>query len=150
MEKRVAFCLTENDAGKVLLVQRGYGSKKYKWSLPGGHVDARESYHRAAAREAREETGLRVEITSLIFEGHNHPIKTYFGKIRGGSLKAQRPECLDARFFDYNRLPPLAFSVDQRAIKDWQQMKATHDQAGLQPPNAAVPQLRQPPDPAQA
>ena len=98
MEKRVAFCLTENDAGQVLLVQRGYGSKKYKWSLPGGHVDPGESYHRAAARKAREETGLSVEITSLIFEGHNHPVKTYFGKIRGGRLKAQRPECLDARF----------------------------------------------------
>ena len=147
MEKRVAFCLTENDAGQVLLVQRGYGSKKYKWSLPGGHVDPGESYHRAAAREAREETGLSVEITSLIFEGHNHPVKTYFGKIRGGRLKAQRPECLDARFFDYNRLPPLAFSVDQRAIKDWQQMKATHIKLASNPgtppcPSCGNPQTR--------
>ena len=120
--------MVENDAGQVLLVQRGYGSKKYKWCLPGGNVEPGETYVTAAARETREETGLHVEIISLIFEGHNHPIKTYFGKIRGGKLKAQHPECADARFFNYNRLPPLAFSADHRAQKDWQEMKANHAQ----------------------
>ena len=126
MAKRVAFCLVENDSGQVLLVQRGYGKEKFKWSLPGGNCDGHEDYHHAASREVREETGLRVEIISLIFEGHNHAIKTYFGKIRGGRLKAQRPECLDAKFFDYNRLPPLAFSADRRALEGWQDMKSTH------------------------
>ena len=126
MAKRVAFCLVENHAGQVLLVQRGYGKEKYKWSLPGGHCDGQESYHRAAVREVREETGLRVEMISTIFEGRNRPIKTYFGKIRGGHLKAKRPECLDAKFFDYNRLPTLAFSADHRALTTWQEMKSTH------------------------
>ena len=147
MASRVAFCLIENDAGQVLLVQRGYGSKKYKWSLPGGNVDGGESYSGAAAREAREETGLRVEVISLILEGRNHPIKTYFGKIRGGRLKAQRPECLDARFFDYGLLPPLAFSADHRAINDWQEMKATHTKLASNPlaipcPNCGTTQTR--------
>lgn len=126
MARRVAFCLLENHRGQVLLVQRGYGKEKFKWSLPGGHCDGQESHRRAAAREAREETGLRVEIISLIFEGYRRPIKTYFGKIRGGRLNAQRPECLDAKFFDYNRLPPLAFSADSRALNDWQRMKSAH------------------------
>ena len=126
MAKRVAFCLVENDFGQVLLVQRGYGKEKFNWSLPGGNCDGHEDYHNAASREVQEETGLRVEIISLIFEGHSHAIKTYFGKIRGGRLKAQRPECLDAKLFDYNRLPPLAFSADRRALEGWQDMKSTH------------------------
>lgn len=126
--KRVAFCLVENNAGQVLLIQRAYGKQKYKWSLPGGHCDGQDSYHHTAEKETREETGLKVETVSLIFEGRRHPIKTYFGRIRGGRLKAQRSECLDARFFDYNRLPPLAFSADRRAIEQWQEMKLSHAQ----------------------
>ena len=139
MAKRVAFCLVENDAGQVLLVQRGYGKEKLKWSLPGGNCDSLESYHRAAAREMREETDLRVEIVSLIFEGHQHAIKTFYGRIRGGRLKAQHPECLDARFFDYDRLPPLAFSADSRALKDWQKMKSTHHRLASNPSAPACP-----------
>ena len=128
MAKRVAFCLVENNIGQVLLIQRGYGKEKFKWSLPGGHCDGQEDYHQAARREMREETDLRVEIISLIFEGRSHPIKTYFGRIKGGHLRAKRPECLDAKFFDYDRLPPLAFSADHRAIRDWRDMKANHTQ----------------------
>ena len=124
MARRLAFCLVENDAGQVLLVQRGYGEEKFKWSLPGGYSDKGESRSRAASRETREETGLRVESISLIFEGRKS--KTYFGTIKGGRLKAQRPECLDARFFDYDRLPPLAFSGDRRSLDVWQGMKSDH------------------------
>ena len=133
MAKRVAFCLVENSAGQVLLIQRGYGKEKFKWSLPGGNCDGQESYHRAAARETCEETGLKVETVSLIFEGRRHAIKTYFGRIRGGRLEARHPECLDTRFFDYNLLPPLAFSADRRAIEEWQEMKLTHAQLASNP-----------------
>ena len=133
MAKRVAFCLVENDFGQVLLVQRGYGKEKFKWSLPGGNCDGHEDYHNAARREVQEETGLCVEIISLILEGRRHAIKTYFGKIRGGRLKAQSPECLNAKFFDYNCLPPLAFSADGRAVRDWQDMKSTHPRLASNP-----------------
>ena len=139
MAKRVAFCLVENDSGQVLLVQRGYGKKKFKWSLPGGNCDGKERYSQAAAREVREETGLCVDIISTIFEGQRHAIKTYFGKIRSGHLKAKRPECLDAKFFDYNRLPPLAFSADHRALKDWQDMKSTHARLSSNPRTPSCP-----------
>ena len=139
MAKRVAFCLIENDSGQVLLIQRGYGKQKYKWSLPGGNCDGKESYSQAAAREVREETGLRVEIISTIFEGRRHAIKTYFGRVKGGHLKAKRPECLDAKFFDYNHLPPLAFSADSRAVKDWQDMKSTHARLASDPRTPPCP-----------
>lgn len=128
MPRRVAFCLVENQSGEVLLVQRGYGEEKYKWSLPGGHVDHKERSHRAAVRETREETGLQVKVISTVLVGRNNPIKTFYGVIEGGRLKAKRPECLDAKFFAYNDLPPLAFRADRRAISAWLKMKADHSQ----------------------
>ena len=126
MAKRIAFCLVENKSGQVLLVQRGYGREKYKWSLPGGHVDHKERSWHAAMRETREETGLRVKIVSTVMVGRTHQIKTFYGILEGGRLKAKRPECLDAKFFAYDKLPPLAFNADRRAIAAWQKMKADH------------------------
>lgn len=128
MPRRVAFCLVENQSGEVLLVQRGYGKEKYKWSLPGGHVDHKERSRRAAVRETREETGLRVKVISTVLVGRINPIKTFYGVIEGGHLRAKRPECLDAKFFAYNDLPPLAFGADRRAIDAWQKMKADHSE----------------------
>jgi 8-oxo-dGTP diphosphatase len=66
MARRVAFCLVENDKTQVLLIQRGYGKEKGKWSLPGGFVDKGESSRHAAYRETKEETGLIVEIVSTV------------------------------------------------------------------------------------
>ena len=135
----VAFCLVENKRGQVLLVQRGYGKEKYKWSLPGGHVDGKEGYQQAAARETREETGLRVKIISTIMVGRTHAIQTFFGVIKGGNLRAKRPECLDAGFFSYHNLPELAFGADRRAIKSWQEMKVRHEQLATQSPPSQCP-----------
>ena len=129
MARRVAFCLVENDKTQVLLIQRGYGKEKGKWSLPGGFVDKGESSRHAAYRETKEETGLTVEIVSTVMIGRNHPIKTFAGRIVGGKLKFQRRECLDVRFHDPSKLPPLAFDADRRALRLWADMKSRH--AGL-------------------
>ena len=127
MPRKVAFCLVENDKGQVLLIQRGYGKEKGKWSLPGGYVDRGESSRHAAYRETKEETGLVVEIVSTVMIGRNNPIKTFAGRIVGGRLKFQRKECLDVRFFDQDKVPPLAFGGDSRALRLWAEMKSRHN-----------------------
>ena len=135
----VAFCLVENDSGQVLLIQRGYGKEKYKWSLPGGNVDGEEGYQRAAARETREETGLQVKIISTIMVGRTHAIQSFYGIIAGGALRAKRPECLDARFFSYHNLPDLAFGADRRAIDSWLKMETHHKELATKPPPSRCP-----------
>jgi 8-oxo-dGTP diphosphatase len=53
--------------GKVLLIQRGKEPGKGLWAVPGGMVDLGETARDAAVREAREETGLDVEVGDLFW-----------------------------------------------------------------------------------
>src|SRR6187551_2806398 len=48
----------------VVLVRRR--NPPHGWALPGGFVDPGESVAQAARREAKEETGLDVELTDLL------------------------------------------------------------------------------------
>ena len=50
------------DKGKMILVRRGVEPGKGKWSIPGGLVELGETVRGAVIREAKEETGLDVEI----------------------------------------------------------------------------------------
>ena len=54
----------EDPANGVLLVRQRTGLKL--WSFPGGKVKRGESLVRALKREVHEETGLRVQIGSLL------------------------------------------------------------------------------------
>ena len=51
-------------AGGIVLVRRR--NPPLGWALPGGFVDPGESVAQAARREAKEETGLDVELTELL------------------------------------------------------------------------------------
>jgi ADP-ribose pyrophosphatase YjhB (NUDIX family) len=50
---------------RVLMV-RHERSGRYRWELPSGLVDAGETFEQAAEREALEETGVAVAITTLL------------------------------------------------------------------------------------
>ena len=50
----------------VLLVQRGKGALRERWSLPGGHIEPGETAKAAALREVREETGVEAELAGLV------------------------------------------------------------------------------------
>ncbi|HEY3684458.1 MAG TPA: NUDIX domain-containing protein [Streptosporangiaceae bacterium] len=51
--------------GRVLLGHRTKATEPATWCLPGGAVEAGESFESAAARELAEETGIRVDAGDL-------------------------------------------------------------------------------------
>lgn len=52
--------------GRVLMCRRAKPPRKGGWSLPGGGQELGERMHETAIREAREETGLEIEILGLV------------------------------------------------------------------------------------
>jgi mutator protein MutT len=51
---------------RVVVVRRKAPPFEGQWSIPGGLVEVGESLREAVAREAREETGLTVEVGELL------------------------------------------------------------------------------------
>jgi 8-oxo-dGTP diphosphatase len=54
------------DGDRVVLVQRGQAPSLGEWSLPGGVVEIGETLEAAVIREAREETGLVVDVGPVL------------------------------------------------------------------------------------
>jgi 8-oxo-dGTP diphosphatase len=51
--------------GEVLLIERGKGALRGRWTLPGGHIEPGETAHAAALREIGEETGVRARLDGI-------------------------------------------------------------------------------------
>ena len=110
------------EGGMVLLTQR---EDFEVWCLPGGQVEDGESLAEAARREAREETGLEVELTSLVgiysrpFWHHEGAhIAVLAARAVGGELRPQPSEVVEARFFDRASIPETLLFGQRRRILD--------------------------------
>ncbi|GAA1663085.1 NUDIX domain-containing protein [Glycomyces endophyticus] len=70
-----------DEAGRVLLIQR---SDNGDWALPGGGHDLGERIAMTAVREAKEETGLDVEVTGIVglYTDPGHLIEYGDGEVR--------------------------------------------------------------------
>ena len=119
--KVAATCVVERQ-GKVLMIRRDTPVGRGLWSMPGGYIDRGEVVEEGAAREVLEETGLRVEICSLVglYSEAGHPVVVvaYSAKETGGVLEAG-PESQEVGFFHVDDLPPLAFPRDKLILQQW-------------------------------
>ena len=117
-----AFGLVVNGKNEILLIQRGYGKDRGKWSLPGGMRDRGESLKQAAVRETLEETGIKMSADTLYYRNKSGRLEIWRGRDRGGRLRFQRKECWDAKWFQPDMLPHddmLAFGPDKIVIGKW-------------------------------
>ena len=113
--------VVRDDAGRLLLVQRGIAPAKGLWSLPAGFVDADEDPRDAAAREALEETGLAVRVGDVIDVwsgggGRASFFLAFHAVVTGGVLQAG-DDAVDAGWFALDHLPELAFA-STRAVAE--------------------------------
>ncbi len=109
---------------RLLLIQRRREPFEGHWALPGGFVEMDEDLKDAAARELAEETGLRdVALEQLHTFGRpgRDPrgrviTVVYFGIAEHNRAQIEAADdAADARWFDIESLPPMAFDHDEIA-----------------------------------
>ncbi|MBN1546758.1 MAG: NUDIX hydrolase [Syntrophaceae bacterium] len=101
------------DKGVVLIKRK---NEPVGWAIPGGFVDYGESLEAAAVREAREETGLQVELIRQMHtysdpkrDPRHHTITTVFvARAQGNPVGAD--DAAVAALFTQDTLPePIVF-----------------------------------------
>lgn len=100
-----AFGFIFDENNKILLCHR---CDYDLWNLPGGTMEAGESPWECVVREAREETGLKVEITRLAGI-YNKPDKgelvfSFICRVVGGQLTLNK-EADKIEYFDIKDIP---------------------------------------------
>jgi ADP-ribose pyrophosphatase YjhB (NUDIX family) len=108
--------------GKVLLTKR---EDFEVWCLPGGGVEDGESLAEGAIREAKEETGLDVELTRLVgvysrMGGGMHDVHAvlYTAKPIGGELRTQPNETIEVAYCPFDQLPDELLFGHKKRIND--------------------------------
>jgi 8-oxo-dGTP diphosphatase len=113
----VLFAIKERQLS-LLLIRRGIEPFKGRWALPGGLVLEHEGLHHAAARELREEAGVRA-VSLEQFGAYGEPGRdprgrvvsiAYVAMVRADDQVLQATTDADAAaWFPVDSLPDLAF-----------------------------------------
>lgn len=113
----------------VLLLRRAVEPGAGGWDLPAGYLDPGESFEAGARREAREESGIQVELVALSGVYHSPAANAVTAVFRarpadGAALDVR----LDFESSDHawvaqselgTWLPRIAFSSMAAALEDW-------------------------------
>ena len=122
LDPKLAVAVLVVREGRILLGRRGPGTREPgKWSFPAGFVERGERVEHAAAREAREETGLEVTVGSLVglYSSDGEPVvlAVYEGTAEGEPRAGD--DLTDVGWFPVATLPELAFPRDRRIVDEW-------------------------------
>jgi len=122
-----------NQEGKILIGKRKGLHAPY-YSIPGGKLDAGETFAQGAIREVKEETNLDIKDMQVI--GITNNLETYkkegvhfisvilLAKEFSGELKVMEPEkCEGWIWVEPTQLPQPHFEASQKAIKGYLENK---------------------------
>jgi ADP-ribose pyrophosphatase YjhB (NUDIX family) len=118
-----AGALVLDDDRRVLLVRRKFAPNQGMWCLPIGFAELGETIAEAALRELHEETGIVGRVTQMIdadswrsdFYGDLLVVTFEVDKISGTETPGDDAD--DVGYFAIDRLPPLAFPSNEKAIR---------------------------------
>ena len=118
--------LVERDKSLLIGKRSQNSTQNGKWCLPCGYIEHNENYLDAAQREVLEETGLVVEITSLVSVSSNriHPdLHTFVAVLTaeavGGKIEAG-DDLVALDWLHRNAVfPEMAFKADQYIIEKY-------------------------------
>jgi 8-oxo-dGTP diphosphatase len=111
----------------VVLVKRAHPPLEGQWSIPGGVLEVGELVRDAAIREAREETGLRIEPTELlgVFDRilrhpdgrvqYHYVLVDFLCRVTSGELLASG-DAAETGWFRAEQLPGLHLAEDTLAV----------------------------------
>lgn len=110
---------------EALLIGRG---SPRVWSLPKGHVEARETHEQAALREVREETGCWAEILSKLSDisywfylnrtKHKKSVHFYLMRYLSGDTANHDHEVDEARWFEIKAAKKALKYVNEKRLID--------------------------------
>lgn len=112
----------------VLLLRRAVEPGAGDWDLPAGYLDPGESFEQAAVREAREESGIDVELLELTGVYHSPPANAVTAVFRARPASASASVSLDFESSEHAWvarsevdawLPRIAFASMASAVADW-------------------------------
>lgn len=125
----VAAALVLNERDEVLLVRRARQPMKGMWCLPCGFAETDEQIEEAALRELREETHLDGTVARLLdamttrnyFYGNL--VMITFEVVGTGGTPEAGDDADEVAFFPLDRLPPLAFPSQERAVQRFRTLR---------------------------
>lgn len=122
-----------NGQEQVLLGLRRGSHGQGEWSFPGGKMEFGESLEEAAAREAREETGLEVKDLELISlsnetrylkDGKHFIVVGFLAKSFSGQPEVKEPEKFSRwQWFPFDSLPSPIFEGTQAMLDSYKEGK---------------------------
>jgi len=114
-------------ANQILLARRfNTGYRDGEYSVPAGHLDGDETVRAAAAREAQEEIGVRIEADDIRFSSVMHRIEgdervdffVHIQKWEGEPFNAEPDKCDELRWTEMNDLPENIIPYVRRATEN--------------------------------
>jgi ADP-ribose pyrophosphatase YjhB (NUDIX family) len=107
--------MISDEQGRLLMLEQAAEFKRGLWGPPAGGLEAHETVLNAAVREAREETGLGVELVDLVGiytadKGSTNTGMSFVFRARAvsGTITLPPEEILSAKYFTQAEIAALA------------------------------------------